>query len=631
MRVPGPQTDRIIMFDPDALLTPLAGASPCGPDLDYDAACVQLDIAACAKGEQRIGHSIRAAVEPDWQTVRALGLALFSRTKDLRIAVHLLRAELRLDGPPALACGLQLIAGLLRRYDYAVHPMLDAEEFDDPTTRLSVLAPLGDAGAVLADLRGMRFGDPRGGITGRGIELACDSALPIEGKAVPSVDDVHLALQQEEQRSPGLLRRLGEAQDAARAIDDCIDSRFVDLSGLRRFIKLLLDATRRALGGQAEPPQLAADSATGAMPGWPTAPDVARIISRPPQPRSRASLGPEPFHPLDIDALLALIDPTEPCGPNLEYDAQFLQLEQAARAKAEQKFEKTIIPAEEPDWSSVQTLALTLFSRTKDLRVAVHLLRAATRLGGLEGAAGGLQLIHALLTVHWEGVHPTLDAGDDNDPTMRVNALAPLAHANAFVGDLRGLGFGDLPITGRSIELAAGDVQPGETESVPAEAAIRQALRAEAERMPALLRCAREAHEAAQSIESAIAGHVGDMATVLQPLLRFMQRMIGVMQRVLDEGADTQGAAAPEGASDESRHDAMCVLEQVCTWIEQAAFDAPRECRRAKRLTARRFIDTVRDLVPDGVDRVEEFFGGTPERVVHRPHTIEGTRNDSSQ
>ena len=41
-----------------------------------------------------------------------------------------------------------------------------------------------------------------------------------------------------------------------------------------------------------------------------------------------------------------------------------------------------------------------------------------------------------LLDRFWDGVHPQLDADDDNDPTMRLNALAALNDEGAVVRDL---------------------------------------------------------------------------------------------------------------------------------------------------------------------------------------------------
>jgi type VI secretion system protein ImpA len=88
---------------------------------------------------------------------------------------------------------------------------------------------------------------------------------------------------------------------------------------------------------------------------------------------------------IDIESLLAPVSAESPCGPDLEYDPAFLDLDQAARGKPEQQFGDTVIPAEEPDWGAVRAGAIALLGRTKDLRVAVMLLRSLVRTANFKG------------------------------------------------------------------------------------------------------------------------------------------------------------------------------------------------------------------------------------------------------
>src|SRR5438876_9224538 len=122
---------------------------------------------------------------------------------------------------------------------------------------------------------------------------------------------------------------------------------------------------------------------------------------------------------IDLEVLLAETKESPPCGPNLEHDLSFFELEEAARGKPEQRIGEAIKPAEEPNWAKVAALAQGLLVRTKDLRTGVHLTRALTHMDGIPGLAVGLGLIHGFLDRYWDGVHPALDTDDDNDPTER--------------------------------------------------------------------------------------------------------------------------------------------------------------------------------------------------------------------
>jgi len=68
--------------------------------------------------------------------------ALFTRTKDLRVATHLAQASLNLGGLQGLASGLELINRLLHDYWDDLHPNLDEEDDNDPTLRVNSLMPL---------------------------------------------------------------------------------------------------------------------------------------------------------------------------------------------------------------------------------------------------------------------------------------------------------------------------------------------------------------------------------------------------------------------------------------------------------------------------------------------------------
>jgi type VI secretion system protein ImpA len=122
--------------------------------------------------------------------------------------------------------------------------------------------------------------------------------------------------------------------------------------------------------------------------------------------------------------LLTAVSATSPCGEDLEYDADFLHLERAAQGQPERSMGDAILPAEPPDWRSIQQQCLDLLQRSKDLRITHFLLQSSLALQGVGGLASVLTLISELLQQYWADLHPRLDADDHNDPTVRINALA---------------------------------------------------------------------------------------------------------------------------------------------------------------------------------------------------------------
>lgn len=336
----------------------------------------------------------------------------------------------------------------------------------------------------------------------------------------------------------------------------------------------------------------------------------------------------------DIEALLGETAEEPPCGPNLEYDAAFLELEQAAQGKPEQQFGETIIPGEDPDWAHVRERALELFPRTKDLRVAVHLTRALVNTEGVEGLNAGLKLMHGMLERFWDKLHPQLDPDEDNDPTMRLNSLAPLSDADALIRDLRRSAFlrsralGQILV--RDVEVALGKLPaPPDTAPMTPEQ-IESVARTVAAENPRLLESVREAARTLRSLHSLLVERVGaERATDVRPLANVLSPLVNVCSSALaavsvaapaeagaGEGADGTGvlpAAAPLQVTGEvrSRDDALRLLDKVCDYLErqEPSNPAPLLIKRARRLMTMNFVDIIRDMAPESLAQVETIAG----------------------
>ena len=130
---------------------------------------------------------------------------------------------------------------------------------------------------------------------------------------------------------------------------------------------------------------------------------------------------------VDLSHLLCAISEASPCGDDLEYDPQLLELQRAAEGQPERQMGEAVLAAEPPDWRKARELAGALFARGKDLRIAHYLVRSALALDGLPGLAEGLTLVRELLGRYWDELYPRPDHEDGDDPTLRLNSLAELA------------------------------------------------------------------------------------------------------------------------------------------------------------------------------------------------------------
>ena len=129
------------MLDVPALLAPISADSPCGDDLEYDAAFLELERIAQGQPERQMGDAVLPAEPPEWPRVKQHAIDLFSRSKDLRVASILLRSSLAISGLPGFAQSLLLISELLNQYWVDLHPRLDPDD-NDPTSRINALTGL---------------------------------------------------------------------------------------------------------------------------------------------------------------------------------------------------------------------------------------------------------------------------------------------------------------------------------------------------------------------------------------------------------------------------------------------------------------------------------------------------------
>ncbi|MCC6229629.1 MAG: type VI secretion system protein TssA [Phycisphaerales bacterium] len=144
-------------IDVDGLLRPVSEAAPCGEELRYDRRYLEVMRLAEGKPEQQIGDTIVPGEEPNWREVCDGCLELFARSKDLRVAMLLCLANLRLEGYPGLRDGLRIVKGIVDTYWDGLFPILDPDDGNDPTERMNIVGSLAVPPGSFGDP--MRFQD----------------------------------------------------------------------------------------------------------------------------------------------------------------------------------------------------------------------------------------------------------------------------------------------------------------------------------------------------------------------------------------------------------------------------------------------------------------------------------------
>ena len=350
---------------------------------------------------------------------------------------------------------------------------------------------------------------------------------------------------------------------------------------------------------------------------------------------------------LDLDALAAPVGEDAACGPNLEYDQAFFDLDILATRRDEQQVGDSVLEAEEPDWKAVRSSALELLERSRDLRVVAQLAKASLNLEGLPGFSESLQLAARLLDEQWDGVHPQLDAEDDNDPTMRINVVGSFADPVEVLPRLRHTPLVESRLGSfslRDIRLALGEEQPHEGESPASETTLAGAFAdADASAQVARAEAVIAALEATNRILASFTSNLDAASTPdLDALSKLLTEMLRAFERFgsaaaeggendgdetgaessgngFDASADGQatasGTAAPrqqgfDGAV-HSRADVVRALDAICTYYATAEPGSPLPIllQRARRLVEADFLTIIQDVAPDGYTQAQAMLG----------------------
>lgn len=326
------------------------------------------------------------------------------------------------------------------------------------------------------------------------------------------------------------------------------------------------------------------------------------------------------------ESWLTEISPDAPCGPDLEYDQDYLALERAAQGKPEQQYGATVIPAEEPVWADVVERATAALERTRDVRIVQLLARGLTHTEGLAGFASAFKLTRDLLDRFWDPVHPRVVIDGEADPMMRMNALGAYAALDGTLRDVRAAALLRTPaitITVRDAEnildntigksegglgvdqlrAALGEALAGDPAILPEPAAIVATIDA----MRAVL---------LQHLEPAMLPDFAPLSAVFKPVAAVIEELRA--QATGGPAATAEGAAAGAALAVgelRSREDALRALDRVCDFLgrNEPTNPAPLLIRRAQRIMTMPFMDIIRELAPDATQQVQTITGAPAE------------------
>jgi type VI secretion system protein ImpA len=267
-------------------------------------------------------------------------------------------------------------------------------------------------------------------------------------------------------------------------------------------------------------------------------------------------------------------------------------------------------------------------------------------LSGLPAYAEVMSMTQQLLETRWDEIHPQLDPEEDNDPTLRANALLRLAHPGDVLRFLRTMPLARSARIGqyswRDVGIATGSIESNE-EPKPSEPVIRGAFEdTDPARLDALRAAATGAMASATAIGAVFDTRAGygtgpdfdELVKLLKDIARTIERYALAAPPAEQEAEATatddtapgnnagDAGAAPVarrsgGVSISSltevtnRADALRLLDLVCRYYQRYEPASPLSMliERAAGLAEKNFLDIVRELAPDGLSQVQNVVG----------------------
>jgi type VI secretion system protein ImpA len=316
---------------------------------------------------------------------------------------------------------------------------------------------------------------------------------------------------------------------------------------------------------------------------------------------------------------LAPVGDLEPCGPDLEYDHDFVVLFSAAAPRRDAQYGAFVGAPDPLNWSEIERDCRRLMMRCRDMRVAVLFARCRTQLAGAVGFAEGIALLAAWLRNWPNEIHPQpgVDADRDAALEIRMNALQALTDGEGLLGDLREIVLTKSTATRlqvRDVERAFSHPRPVDA---PAADSVVQQLRDLCGQQPATMAAFGGALTSLAAIDAWCAEHLNVHAPDLSPLIRLL-RHLAVEEPHQAEATsppapvptDAAEPAGPLSADVPLPGDAQHPVAQPHALRDSAA-PADRQAALALIRSARQWFDTHEPSSPIPVllKRAEQFVG----------------------
>lgn len=356
---------------------------------------------------------------------------------------------------------------------------------------------------------------------------------------------------------------------------------------------------------------------------------------------------------LDIASLVAPLGEDAPSGPDLGFDS--------ARQTIESAFERSVSDGgsqgDEIDWRGTIRLIVDQAGKTRDLWLAVYLMRAAAQSGNFEMVVDGAEWMAQLLEQRWADLHPQLE---EYEFIGRKTPCESLTKKGDFLNPLANVVVIEHPRLGR---YSGADIQriAEEGANAPNYGMFRALIEAtDVEVLQAVVARFDQLRSAITRTDMVMTEHAsGDTSTNFEPTYEQIDALRKAVASQIPgyeapvEAAPAQqevagfaasGFAAPvadgPGFSGgiKSRDDVVKALDAIALYYSryEPASPVPLALRRAKEWISLDFLTILEDIAPGSLDEAKRVLlsgrtqsNSAPAEWVDAPASPGGASADS--
>ncbi len=324
----------------------------------------------------------------------------------------------------------------------------------------------------------------------------------------------------------------------------------------------------------------------------------------------------------DLEKYLEPVSEDEPSGPDLSYDS--------GRGTIESSFDSSFSGdggGPDANWAEVLAEINAQIGKTRDIWLAVYMMRAGAQAGRLDVITDGAELLAGYIEMFWDSVHPQIE---ELGLTGRITPCGSLARIGEFLGPLRRTVLVAHPRLG---SYSGADFERFEQngESEPDYGMFQVAMRGDAEKNVQAIP-QEEIVSAVENLDRIKAAlKRADTAFTAQadgdgPNFQATYEALDQIRRAvapyagLDAGAadggeagggdswDASSASSSGGGSGsgrvESRDDVIRVLDSIADYYrrKEPSSPVPVVLRRARQWVTLDFLDILEDIAPAGID-----------------------------